>query len=83
MRHNPFLADIMERKINWLKGKGTPRKTFMGEIIETTGCNGNSYMKILALNREEEKLIFLPWQGLAFRRRLFFWTSSEKFSNIF
>lgn len=48
----------MEGSINERKGKGRPRNTFVEEIVEMAGCNEYSYIKILALNREEWKSIF-------------------------
>jgi hypothetical protein len=39
----------MEGRINGLKGRGRPRKTFIGEIIGMARCSEYSQMKTLAL----------------------------------
>ena len=59
MRHNPFINNIMKGRINGRKGRGRPRKTFVGEMIGMAGCNGYLHMKTLALKREEWRSIFL------------------------
>jgi hypothetical protein len=58
MSHNLFIINIMEGRINERKGRGRPRKTFIGGIIGMAGCNGYSHMKTLALKREEWRYIF-------------------------
>jgi hypothetical protein len=58
LRHNSFITNIMEGRINEHNGRGRPRKTFIGEIIGMAGCSGYSQMKTLALKREEWRSIF-------------------------
>lgn len=46
MRHNPFITNIMEGRINGRKGRGRPRKTFIGEMIGMARCNGYSHKRL-------------------------------------
>jgi len=34
------MANIMKERINGRKGRGRPRKTFIGEMIEMIECDG-------------------------------------------
>jgi len=66
--YNSFKTNIIEGRINGCNRSGKPRKTFIGEMIEMTGCDGYSHMKTLALKRESGSLFFLR-QGLAFKKK--------------
>jgi len=48
----------MEGRINGRKGRGRPRKTFIGEMVGLAGCSGYSQMKTMASEREEWRSIF-------------------------
>lgn len=54
MRHNFFITNIMEGRINGPKGRGRLKKTFIEEMFGIAGCNVYSYKKPLALKKEEE-----------------------------
>lgn len=55
LKQEVLLTNIVERRIEGYKGKDPPRKTFMSEMIELTGCDNNSDIKRLTVARKEWK----------------------------
>jgi len=66
LRHNPFVANIFERRINGHKGRGRPRKAYLEEMTRQTGCNRYAVMKKLAI--EKNSKLDLQRQDKAFSR---------------
>jgi len=65
LRHNLFMTNIFEGRINGYKGRGRPRKAYIEEMIKQAGCSRYIEMKRLASNREEWKARFATTrQGL-------------------
>ncbi|KAI5734042.1 hypothetical protein M8J77_001775 [Diaphorina citri] len=63
IRHNNFITNIFEGKIQGKKTRGRPRKQYFKDIQESMRCTSFSELKSVANNRNE----WLHRQGLAFR----------------
>ncbi|KAI5739387.1 hypothetical protein M8J77_018683 [Diaphorina citri] len=63
IRHNNFITNIFEGKIQGKKTRGRPRKQYFKDMQESMRCTSFSELKSVANNRNE----WLHRQGLAFR----------------
>ncbi|KAI5727290.1 hypothetical protein M8J77_000272 [Diaphorina citri] len=62
IRHNDFLSNIFEGKVEGKKPRGRPRMRYFHDIQETMGCSSFESLKCAARDRNE----WLQRQGLAF-----------------
>lgn len=63
IRHNNFLCNIFEGRLEGRRCRGRPRKCYFKDIMEIMKCKTYRELKYLAANRQE----WLQRQGAAFR----------------
>jgi len=64
LRHNAFLTNILEGKVEGKRSRGRPRKSYFEDISKIMGCSNYSHLKRKASVREN----WLHRQGIsAFR----------------
>lgn len=64
IRHNLLIINTMEGRIKGRTGRARPSETFIGEMVEISGCNGYSHNEYSGINA----IRFSLRQGLSFSK---------------